>query len=56
MISVPIQEALSCYEACGEPKKLVKLAKAQHYDFHYVKPEIHERGICEAIEWLKRYL
>ncbi len=54
---VPVGEALSCYEACGEPKKLVKLPKAQHYEsYYFVNREVHEIGMSEAVAWYKRYL
>ncbi|MFQ6111823.1 MAG: alpha/beta hydrolase [Nitrospinota bacterium] len=54
---VPVEEALSCYEACGEPKKLVKLPKAQHYEsYYFVNPEVHEIGMSEAVAWYKRFL
>ncbi|MFQ5814367.1 MAG: alpha/beta hydrolase, partial [Anaerolineae bacterium] len=54
---VPVQEALSCFDACGEPKKLVKLPKAQHYEsYYFVNPEIHQIGMREAVAWFKQYL
>lgn len=54
---VPVQEALSCYEACGEPKKLVKLPKAHHYDSYIdVNPEAGEICMREAVAWYNRFL
>lgn len=54
---VPIDQQLACYEACGEPKKLVKLPGAQHYEsYYFVRPDLHEIGMKEAVEWFKRYL
>lgn len=50
-------EALRCYEALGEPKKLVVLPKAQHYESYYFSnPEMHEIGMREAVDWFERYL
>ncbi len=54
---VPVQEQISCYEACGEPKKIVKLPGAQHYEsYYFCSPEHHEIGMVEAIEWFRKYL
>jgi len=54
---VPIEEQLSCYEALGEPKKLVKLPKAQHYEsYKFCNPEIHEIQKIEALNWYRKYL
>ncbi|MCY3825388.1 MAG: alpha/beta fold hydrolase [Nitrospinae bacterium] len=54
---VPVQEQISCYEACGEPKKIVKLPGAQHYEsYYFCSPEHHEIGMVEAIEWFGKYL
>jgi pimeloyl-ACP methyl ester carboxylesterase len=50
-------EALHCYEALKEPKKLVILPKAQHYEsYYFVSPEMHEIGMKEAVAWFKQYL
>ncbi len=54
---VPVQEQLGCFAALGEPKKLVKLPKAQHYDsYHITNPEMHEIGMREAVAWFKAHL
>jgi hypothetical protein len=54
---VPVDQQLACYEACGEPKKLVKLPGAQHYEsYYFVRPDLHEVGMKEAVEWFKTYL
>ena len=54
---VPVQEQISCYEACGEPKKIVKLPGAQHYEsYYFCSPEHHEIGMVEAVDWFKKYL
>lgn len=50
-------EALHCFDALGEPKKLVKLPKAQHYDsYFFVNPAMHEIGMREGVAWFKQYL
>ena len=54
---MPVKEQISCYEACGEPKKIVKLPGAQHYEsYYFCSPEHHEIGMVEAIEWFGKYL
>lgn len=54
---VPVEEQLSCYEALGEPKKLVMLPKAQHYETYcFCNPEIHEIQKTEALDWYRKYL
>lgn len=54
---VPPSEALSCYEACGEPKRLVKLPKAAHYEsYHFVNPAMHELGMAATVEWYAEHL
>ncbi len=54
---VPVDQQLACYEALGEPKKLVKLPGAQHYEsYYFVRPDLHEIGMKEAVEWFKTYL
>ncbi len=54
---VPVDQQINCYEACGEPKKIVKLPGAQHYEsYFFCSPERHEIGMVEAIAWFKRYL
>ncbi len=54
---VPVREQLSCFAACGEPKKIVKLPGAQHYEsYHFCSPAHHEIGMVEAIKWFEKYL
>ncbi len=54
---VPVDQQIKCYEACGEPKKIVKLPGAQHYEsYYFCSPEHHEIGMVEAIEWFRKYL
>jgi len=51
------EEALHCYEALKEPKKLVILPKAQHYEsYYFVNPQLHEIGMSEAVAWFKTHL
>ena len=54
---VPPEEQLSCFAKCGEPKKLVKLAKAGHYDsYEFRNPDICKVVYSETIDWFQRYL
>lgn len=54
---VPVDQQLKCYEALGEPKKLVKLPGAQHYEsYHFCRPDLHKIGMGEAVDWFKKYL
>ena len=54
---VPVDQQLACYEALGEPKKLVKLPGAQHYEsYYFVRPDLHEIGMKEAVDWFQKYL
>ncbi len=54
---VPVAEQLECYEALGEPKKLVKIPNAQHYDsYYFCNPELHEIQKVEALDWYRKYL
>ena len=54
---VPVSEQLECYEALGEPKKLVKIPNAQHYEsYYFCNPELHEIQKVEALDWYRKYL
>ncbi|NKB48759.1 MAG: alpha/beta fold hydrolase [Alphaproteobacteria bacterium] len=54
---VPVAEQLECYEALGEPKKLLKIPGAQHYDSYYMtNPALHEIQKVEALAWYAKYL
>jgi pimeloyl-ACP methyl ester carboxylesterase len=54
---VPPVQQLSCYEKCGEPKKLVKLPKAGHYDsYEFRNTEMCKVVYAETIDWFRRYL
>jgi dipeptidyl aminopeptidase/acylaminoacyl peptidase len=54
---VPVDQQLACYEACGEPKRLVKLPGAQHYEsYFFCRPDLHEIGMGEAVKWFQKYL
>jgi fermentation-respiration switch protein FrsA (DUF1100 family) len=54
---VPFEEQRSVYEALGEPKKLVKLSKSQHYEsYAFCRPDIHELQKQEALAWYRKYL
>ena len=46
-----------CHAALGEPKKLVKLLGAWHYQScYFCNPEMHEIGMAEAAARFKQYL
>jgi dipeptidyl aminopeptidase/acylaminoacyl peptidase len=54
---VPVEEQLSCYAALGEPKKLIMLPGAQHYEsYAFCNPEIHAIQKAEALAWFGKYL
>lgn len=53
----PPEEQLSCFAKCGEPKKLVKLPKAGHYDsYEFRNPVTCQIVYAETIDWFKKYL
>ena len=55
--TVPPEEQFGCFEQLGEPKKLVKLPNAQHYEsYYFCSPEMHEIGMSEAVAWFDKYL
>jgi len=54
---VPIEQQIDCFNALGEPKKLVKLPKAQHYEsYKFCNPQIAEISLSETARWFKSYL
>lgn len=54
---VPPEEHLSCFAKCGEPKKLVKLPKAGHYDsYEFRNPVTCQVVYAETVAWFKKYL
>lgn len=54
---VPPEQARGLFHELGEPKKLVELPGARHYEsYAFVSPEHHERGMGAAIEWFGTYL
>ena len=54
---VPPEEQLSCFARCGEPKKLVKLPNAGHYDsYEFRNPAVAQVVYAETIEWFRKYL
>jgi cephalosporin-C deacetylase-like acetyl esterase len=55
--AVPSEEPLSCYAALGEPKKILKLPKANHYDsYKFVNPGLFEISMPETVAWFGQYL
>ena len=54
---VPPEEIGTTNERCGEPKKLVKIPNAQHYEsYYFCNPELHEIQKVEALDWYRKYL
>jgi dipeptidyl aminopeptidase/acylaminoacyl peptidase len=54
---VPPEETLACYAACGEPKRLVKLPRASHYDsYEFRNPQTSAIVHREAVAWFRQYL
>ena len=54
---VPPEEQLSCFAKCGEPKKLVKLPQAGHYDsYEFRNPVTCQIVYAETIAWFTKYL
>jgi pimeloyl-ACP methyl ester carboxylesterase len=54
---VPSEEQLSCFAKCGEPKRLVKLPRAGHYDsYEFRNPEMAKVVYAETIAWFGKYL
>ena len=54
---VPPEEQLSCFAKCGEPKKLVMLPKAGHYDsYEFRNTPSYKIVYAETTAWFKRYL
>ena len=54
---VPPEEQLSCYQRCGEPKKLVRLPGAGHYDsYEFRNPDMSEIVYQETVAWFRQYL
>ena len=54
---VPPEEALSCVAKCQEPKKLVCLPGAGHYDgYEFRNPDMAQVVYSHTIEWFQSYL
>jgi dipeptidyl aminopeptidase/acylaminoacyl peptidase len=54
---VPPEEQLNCFEKCKEPKKLVRLFGASHYDsYEFKNKNISYIVKDETIKWFKNYL
>jgi pimeloyl-ACP methyl ester carboxylesterase len=54
---VPPEEQLACFDKCREPKKLVKLARAGHYDtYEFRNPEVANIVYEESLAWFEQYL
>ena len=54
---VPPEEVVATYENCGEPKKLVELAGAQHnHVYEFAHTEYFEIVAGETTAWFRQYL
>ena len=54
---VPTEEQLACYDRCGEPRRLVRLPGAGHYDtYEFRNPAIAGIVHKETTAWFRRYL
>ncbi|RDJ01860.1 alpha/beta hydrolase [Rhizobium grahamii] len=54
---VPIDECYALHSKAKEPKKLVTIPNADHYDvYQFVNPDVFEKVIAESIKWYDRYL
>jgi pimeloyl-ACP methyl ester carboxylesterase len=54
---VPPEEQLSCYEKCSEPKRLVKLPGAGHYDsYEFRNPAMAQIVYEETRAWFRQHL
>ena len=54
---VPPEEQLSCFANCGEPKRLVRLPGAAHYDsYEFGNLEMSKIVYNETIAWFRQYL
>ena len=54
---VPPQEQLCCFERCGEPRRLVRLPDAGHYDtYEFRNPAVAGLVHEETAAWFRHYL
>ncbi|MBC7778605.1 MAG: alpha/beta fold hydrolase [Proteobacteria bacterium] len=54
---VPPEEQLACFERCGEPRRLVRLPGAGHYDtYEFRNPAVSDIVHQETAAWFTRYL
>jgi uncharacterized protein len=54
---VPPEQALSLFAQLGDPKELVMLPGARHYEsYAFVSPEHHELGMTAAVDWFSKHL
>lgn len=54
---VPPEEQLSTFARCGEPKRLVKLPRAGHYDsYEFRNPVTCQIVYAETIAWFREHL
>ena len=53
----PVEGIVRMYEKAGDPKKMVIIPNARHYDvYKFVNPEVYEKVMRETIDWYKKYL
>ncbi|ARM90987.1 hypothetical protein GGE16_005941 [Rhizobium leguminosarum] len=54
---VPIDECYALYAKAQEPKKLITIPNADHYDvYQFVNPDVFEKVIAETIAWYDMHL
>lgn len=54
---VPIDESRSMFAKAGEPKRLVTIPNADHYDvYRFVNVDVFELVMRESVAWFDRYL
>jgi dipeptidyl aminopeptidase/acylaminoacyl peptidase len=54
---VPVDESRSMYAKAGQPKKIVEIPGADHYDvYQFVNPAVFEIVIRETIAWFDKHL
>ena len=53
----PVEQSIGLYENAGEPKKLIIIPNANHYDvYKFINPEIFVKTMVETIDWYQQYL
>lgn len=54
---VPVEESYALYAKAGEPKRLVTIPNADHYDvYQFVDPDVFEIVMRESVAWFDSHL